>query len=73
MKSELKLKEVEKEKEFPKMMKWKDSELIVLFTKYGEGVVVNVSGMDYIGDYADDWVMESFIELPKDSQVILTA
>ena len=52
--------EESKEKGFPKLMINDDSDLIVLMTELGKGVVVRVDGHNPVGCYVDCWIMDYF-------------
>lgn len=49
-----------KEGEYPFAMKSKDTDLVVMFTDYAEGVVIKSDGRYLIGAYSECWDVKSF-------------
>lgn len=60
MKVEVKRQPEQKALPFPKLMKYNNGDLIVLFTEKEKGVVINSIDDFRIGTYAEDWIMDSF-------------
>ena len=57
---------------YPILMKHDKSNLVVLFSGLGRGVVVVVAGNRKIGHYRDDWLTCSFTPLSHSQVVTLS-
>lgn len=58
--------------DFPKLMKSKDGETIILMVDDGSGLVLSSksnSAVDEVGDFSNCWDMKSFEPLPKGTRV----
>lgn len=50
-------------KDYPKLMKHREADYVVLFIVEDGGTVVYTDGEHHsIGDYSEDWLMEEFID-----------
>jgi len=53
---------IKKEAEYPKIMKSKEGDLIVLFSHYGGGTVLKDKPCNKVGEHSNGWAMECFEE-----------
>lgn len=66
-----------KKEEYPCLKRWKDSNLIVLFTGKNKGFCVCNDGFDFetgnkIGDSRDLWIESDFVSLHSGESVTLS-